>query len=106
MRSVAQMHNHMMDTVTRVVVLVGVVMVFVLVAKVAEIRFVVFVFVKYMVHVVPPKDISVGRLVVAVVRVTVAEVRRSVRVVVSHGRAVVAVMVLVMVLTHSLRSRG
>lgn len=94
MRSVAQMHNHMVDTVTRVVVLVGVVMVFVLVAKVAEIRFVVFVFVKYMVHVVPPKDISVGRLVVAVMRVIVAEMGLSLRVVEIMGIRVVCMMVL------------
>ena len=69
-------------------------MVFVLVAKVAEIRFVVFVFVKYMVHVVPPKDTSVGRLVVAVMRVIVAEMGLSLRVVEIMGIRVVCMMVL------------
>merc|ERR1719478_363752 len=78
MRVVAEMHNYMMDPVERVVVHVGMVVVRVVRAKVGVMRVVALVLVaviqKQTVHVVPSKESSVRRLVVAVMRMAVAEV--------------------------------
>jgi hypothetical protein len=110
------MHNQMMDAMIRMVVHVGVIVLRVVLPGVTMVRFtrcifvcvlrvilclfvrvarfVVRVLVEYMVHMVPSEKKIVRRLVMPVMRVTVAEVGLSVkRMVVMMGSVVVAVMV-------------
>jgi len=87
------MHNHVVNAVRCVVVHMGVV-VFVGLAQVPLAGVVLRVLLEDVVHVIPTEDRIVHRLVVAVMRVIVAEMGLSLRVVEIMGIRVVCMMVL------------